>query len=83
MPWWFKGIVVLVSAAVGMSALSWHDGVTGGTFGRLVGQIGIVGVSLILCVPAAAVALIGWRLARQRPAILAEEDMDRPLSLRV
>ena len=82
-PWWFKGIVVLVSAAVGMSVLSWHDGVTGGTFGRLIGQIGIVGVSLILCVPAAVVALIGWRLARQRPAILAEEDMDRPLSLEV
>ncbi|MCJ2099389.1 DedA family protein [Methylobacterium sp. E-046] len=70
-PWplWFKGAVLLVAAAFGMTLVSWHDGVTGGAYGRVVGQVGIVGIALMLLVPAALLAVLGRRLRRPKGAI--------------
>ncbi len=42
LPWWFKLPVLLLIAAVGMSLASWHDGVTGGLYGRLASHIGTI-----------------------------------------
>ncbi len=41
-----------------MTAISWHDGVTGGLYGRLIGHIGILGIALILVVPAGLLLVI-------------------------
>ena len=67
-PWWFKAPLCLLLATVGMAAASWRDGVTGGLYGHLAGQIGILGVGLILAVPALLLLLLRQRLRRPRPA---------------
>ena len=46
-----------------MTLVSWHDGVTGGFYGRLVGHVGILGAALILVVPVVLLIVIGWRLS--------------------
>ena len=63
-PMWFKISVLLIASGAGMAVISWHDGVTGGLYGRLVGHIGILGIALILVVPAALLLMVGWRLPR-------------------
>lgn len=75
-PWplWFKIPVLLVAAVVGMTAISWHDGVTGGVYGRLIGHIGILGIALILIVPAGLLLVIGRRLLRPEAEAAAEDE---------
>ncbi|MDH3029830.1 DedA family protein [Methylobacterium fujisawaense] len=62
LPLWFKIPALIVASAVGMTLVSWHDGVTGGFYGRLVGHVGILGAALILVVPVVLLIVIGWRL---------------------
>ncbi|MBP1178541.1 membrane protein DedA with SNARE-associated domain [Methylobacterium sp. PvR107] len=62
LPLWFKVLVLLLMAAAGMALASWHYGVTGGLYGRLVGHVGIVGTGLILLGPAVLLAVIHRRL---------------------
>ncbi|UIN32943.1 DedA family protein [Methylobacterium oryzae] len=75
-PWplWFKIPVLLVAAGAGMAVLSWHDGVTGGLYGRLIGHIGILGVALILVVPALLLLVVGRRLPRPEDEPDAESE---------
>jgi hypothetical protein len=54
--------------------ISWHDGVTGGLYGRLIGHIGILGIALILVVPTVLLLVIGWRLPR--PEAGAEDAIE-------
>ncbi len=61
-PLWFKIPALVVASAVVMTLVSWHDGVTGGFYGRLVGHVGILGAALILVVPVVLLIVIGWRL---------------------
>lgn len=49
-------------SATGMTLTSWYYGVTGGLYGRLVGHVSIVGLLLMLLVPAVLLTLVGWRL---------------------
>ncbi|SEG31493.1 membrane protein DedA, SNARE-associated domain [Methylobacterium sp. 190mf] len=75
-PWplWFRFVVILVAAAVGMTLVSWHDGVTGGAYGRLVGYVGILGIALILLVPTALLTVLGLRLRRPKDRIVSEGE---------
>ncbi|MEE7469441.1 hypothetical protein MOF8_23505 [Methylobacterium oryzae] len=75
-PWplWFKIPVLLVAAGAGMAVLSWHDGVTGGLYGRLIGHIGILGIALILVVPALLLLVVGRRLPRPEDEPDAESE---------
>ena len=76
-PWplWFKIAVLLVAAGAGMAVLSWHDGVTGGLYGRLIGHIGILGIALVLVVPAVLLLVVGWRLPRPEDDLDAESEV--------
>ncbi len=62
LPLWFKIPVMLLASAAGMTLASWYYGSTGGLYGRLVGHVSIVGLVLMLLVPAVLLTLIGWRL---------------------
>lgn len=75
-PWplWFKIAVLLVAAGAGMAVLSWHDGVTGGLYGRLIGHIGILGIALVLVVPALLLLVVGRRLPRPEDDLDAESE---------
>ena len=75
-PWplWFKIPVLLVAAGAGMAAISWHDGVTGGFYGRLIGHIGILGIALVLVVPALLLLVVGRRLPRPEDDLDAESE---------
>ncbi|XYD08886.1 hypothetical protein R1A27_28765 [Methylobacterium sp. NMS12] len=57
-----------------MAVLSWHDGVTGGLYGRLIGHIGILGIAVILVVPALLLLVIGRRLPRPEDEPDAESE---------
>ncbi|PJI54819.1 hypothetical protein CTI14_11060, partial [Methylobacterium radiotolerans] len=75
-PWplWFKIPVLLVAAGAGMAVISWHDGVTGGFYGRLIGHVGILGIALILVVPALLLLVVGRRLPRPEDDPDAESE---------
>ena len=45
-----------------MTLASWYYGVTGGLYGRLIDHVSIVGLMLILLVPAVLLTMLGWRL---------------------
>jgi membrane protein DedA with SNARE-associated domain len=62
LPLWFKIPAILMVSATGMTLTSWYYGVTGGLYGRLVGHVSIVGLLLMLLVPAVLLTLVGWRL---------------------
>jgi hypothetical protein len=74
LPLWFKTAVLLLAAIVGMTLASWHFGVTGGFYGRLVGHISIVGVALILCVSAAILTVIGRRLRSSGTSATSKQE---------
>jgi membrane protein DedA with SNARE-associated domain len=76
LPLWFKFAVLLLAAAAGMTLASWYYGVTGGFYGRLVGHISIVGVALILCVPAAILMVTGRRLRSPRPSSVSGDETE-------
>ncbi|MET3486152.1 membrane protein DedA with SNARE-associated domain [Methylobacterium sp. 1973] len=81
LPWWFKLPVLLLIAAVGMSLASWHDGVTGGLYGRLASHIGTIGLGLLLSVPAALLIWIGWRLRQQPPTSDTDSEASGSLEM--
>lgn len=62
LPLWFNGLAMLLMAAAGMTLASWHYGVTGGFYGRLVGHVGIVGIVLVLLGSAVVLTLVRRRL---------------------
>ncbi len=62
LPLWFKIPAILLASAAGMTLASWYYGVTGGLYGRLVDHVSIVGLMLILLVPAVLLTMLGWRL---------------------
>lgn len=62
LPLWFRIPVLLLASAAGMTLASWYYGTTGGLYGRVVGHISIVGLLLILLVPAVLLTVVGWRL---------------------
>ncbi|PVY94277.1 membrane protein DedA with SNARE-associated domain [Methylobacterium radiotolerans] len=68
LPLWFKISALLVASGVGMTLVSWYDGVTGGFYGRLVSQVGILSVALILLVPVLLLLIIRMRLTSSRAA---------------
>ncbi|WP_010685041.1 hypothetical protein [Methylobacterium mesophilicum] len=75
-PWplWFKIPVLLVAAGAGMAVISWHDGVTGGFYGRLIGHVGILGIALILVVPVLLLLVVGRWLPRPEDEADAESE---------
>ncbi|TXN41302.1 DedA family protein [Methylobacterium sp. WL7] len=81
LPWWFKAPALALVAAAGMSAASWHEGVTGGFYGRLVGHISIAGVGSILLVSAIVLTLVGLRLRYPRQPRLSEDEIEQAIRL--
>ncbi len=80
-PWplWFKIAVLLVAAVAGMTVISWHDGVTGGLYGRLIGHIGILGIAVILVLSIGLLLVIGRRL----PRLEVESDEESEEAIRL
>ncbi|MBE7201932.1 MAG: VTT domain-containing protein [Parafilimonas terrae] len=81
LPLWFKIPVLLLAAAAGMTLASWYYGSTGGFYGRLVGHVSIVGLMLILLVPAVLLTLIGWRLRYPGSSTAPGADAEREIRL--
>ncbi|SDO53969.1 membrane protein DedA, SNARE-associated domain [Methylobacterium phyllostachyos] len=81
LPVWFKIAALLLVAAFGMTLASWAYGVTGGFYGHLAGRIGILGICLILSVPAAILIVVGRRLRSPQPPAAFEERTEDAISL--
>ena len=76
LPLWFKIPAIFLASAAGMTLASWYYGVTGGLYGRLVGHVSIIGLMLILLVPAFLLTLVGWRLRNSGSSVPAADETE-------